>query len=92
MALISIIIAMKKEHPEKLVMFIPSIPTFSDLNEELSYNEIPRARGIFCLRQECVWRLFLNLLFYSITRKLYQSRLCNISILGFVHIAVRLLF
>ena len=66
MVLVSIIIAMKTEHPEKLVMFIPSIPTFSDLNEELSYNAIPRVRRIFCLRQEFVWRLFLNLLFFSL--------------------------
>ena len=29
---------------------------------------------------------------FFITRKLYQSTLCNISILGFVHSAVRLLF
>ena len=64
MVLVSIIIAVKTEHPEKLVMFIPSIPTFSGLNEELSYNVIPRVRRIFCLRQEFVWRLFLNLLFF----------------------------
>ena len=47
MVLVSIIIAVKTEHPEKLVMFIPSIPTFSGLKEELSHNVIPRVRRNF---------------------------------------------
>ena len=92
MVLVSIIIAVKTEHPEKLVMFIPSIPTFSGLNEELSYNVIPRVPGGFSASGKNLFGDCSSIYCFFITWKLYQSRLCTISTLGFVHIAVRLLF